>query len=67
MTEVSVGLGTAAFFLAVAWFFVRKLEHDVDPVERLRSLAELREAGLIDDEEHEKLRKRQIYRLRWYD
>ena len=67
MTEVSVGLGTAAFFVALAWYFVRKLEHDVDPVERLRALADLRESGLIDDEEHKKLRKRQISRLRWYD
>ncbi|MEE4304006.1 MAG: hypothetical protein V2J19_07605 [Wenzhouxiangella sp.] len=67
MTEISLGLGTAAFFLSVAWYFVRKLEHDIDPVERLRSLAELRENGLIDEKEHEKLRKRQISRLRWYD
>lgn len=65
--EVSFGLGTAALFLAIAWYAVRKLKYTVDPVDRLRTLAELKESGLLDDKEYEKLRKRQIYRLRWHD
>ncbi|MDZ7789241.1 MAG: hypothetical protein U5L08_01860 [Xanthomonadales bacterium] len=63
--EVSFGFGFAGLCLAIAWYSVRKLEHS-DPVDRLRQLAELREAGLLDDEELEMLRKRQVKRLkRW--
>lgn len=63
--DISIGLGTAALFLGLAWYSVRSLEFYVDPADRLRTLAELKESGLLDDKEYEKLRKRQISRLRW--
>ena len=67
MVDLGLGLGTAAFVLAVAWYGVRKLEHAVDPIDRIRSLAQLHEDGLLEDDEHQRLRKRQISRLRWGD
>jgi hypothetical protein len=67
MDGLGIGLAAGATALAIAWFCVRKLAYNVDPIERLRSLAQLHEEGLLDEAEHQKLRRRQISRLRWSD
>lgn len=64
--EVSYGFGFAGLCLAIAWYAVRKLER-YDPVDRLERMAELHKAGLLNDEELEMLRKRQVKRLKRWD
>lgn len=64
--DISFGFGAAGLFLAIAWYFVKKLEHN-DPIDMLERLGKLRDAGVVDDEEYEALRKRQIKRLKSID
>jgi len=64
--EDSFGFGFAGLCLAIAWYSVKRLEHS-DPVDRLERMAELHKAGLLDDEELEMLRRRQVKRLKRWD
>jgi len=64
--NISFGFGAAGLFLAIAWYFVKKLEHN-HPLDMLEHLGKLRDASVIDDDEYESLRNRQIKRLKSID
>jgi uncharacterized protein YutE (UPF0331/DUF86 family) len=61
--EVSFGFGAAGLFLAIAWYAVNKLEHD-NPLDDLERLARLKNEGVIDDEEFERIKPKLLKRIR---
>jgi hypothetical protein len=61
--EVSFGFGAAGLFLAIAWYYVNKLKHD-NPVDTLERLGQLKDKGLIDDEEFDQVKPKLLKRIR---
>jgi hypothetical protein len=62
--EVSFGFGFAGLCLAFAWYSVTRVKHD-HPVETLERLARLRDSGIINDEEFDRLKPKVLRRIRF--
>lgn len=61
--EVSFGFGVAGLCLAIAWYYVTKLKHD-NPVDTLERLGRLKEQGLIDHDEFDRVKPKLLKRIR---
>lgn len=61
--ETSFGFGFAGLCLAMAWYYVQKLKTD-HPIDMLERLARLREQGLIDNDEFDRIKPKLLKRIR---
>tara|TARA_Y100001933_G_C18873801_1_gene511099 strand:+ start:563 stop:772 length:210 start_codon:yes stop_codon:yes gene_type:complete len=61
--EINFGFGFAGLCLALAWYYVQKLKSD-HPLDVLERLVRLKDQGLIDDDEFNKIKPKLLRRLR---
>lgn len=62
--DFTIGFGFAGLCLGLAWYYVTRIKHD-HPVDTLERLVSLRDSGVIDDEEFERLKRKMLRRIRF--